>query len=149
MNLFYRGPMMHTPSFQLVQIAGEESRHKAWEAALFQSNTRTLFHIINRYIANGKRTIAITVAAVHGVFATVCIGTATVGIPLHMHSAGLTVFVGSFHNSRFGHFQFTKFSEKNVIMLSTFFAQSVLCVQATLNMTGFDKKSYIISFPRA
>jgi hypothetical protein len=48
-----------------------------------------------------------------------------------MHSAGLTVFVGSFHNSRFGQFQFTKFFGKLVTRLSTLFAQSVLCVEVT------------------
>jgi hypothetical protein len=122
--LFDRGPVMHAPALELVQVACEECSHKPWKTTFSQSNPRALFHIVDRNVAHGKCTIAIAVAAIHGVFATVCIGSTTFFIPLHVHSAGLTVFVGSFHNSRFRHIQFTKFFGKLVTRLSTLFAQS-------------------------
>ena len=137
---------MHAPALELVQVTCEEWCHKSWKTTFSQSNPRALFHVVNWNIAHGKLTIAITVAAVHGVFAPVCIGSATFFIPLHMHAAGLTVFVGSFHNSRFGHFQFTKFFGKSVTWLSTLFAQSVLCVGGIKILAPVAKKSLYYLF---
>lgn len=137
---------MHAPALKLVQVTCEEWSHESWKTTFSQSNPRALFHVVNWNIAHGKLTIAITVAAVHGVFATVCIGSATIFIPLHMHSAGLTVFVGSFHNSRFGQFQFTKFFGKLVTRLSTLFAQSVFCAEVTQILALLTEKAYMICF---
>ena len=125
---FYCCPMMHAPTFQLMQIAREKRCHESWKSTFFQPNPGALFHIINWNIAHGKLTCAITVAAVHGVYATVCIGSATVGIPLHMHSAGLTIFVGSFHNSRFGLFSIYKNSWKNRhLVVNSFCSIGFMC----------------------
>jgi len=52
-------------------------------------------------------------AAVHHIPAAIGIGASTVVIPLHRHSAGLTVFVHSFHAVEFEYIQDNKFRWKS------------------------------------
>ena len=100
----YRGiiTLLHShnvdlPTLQLVQIPGKETGNEAREPGFFHFTPHPLFHILNCNVANGELATLEAMAAVHSVPASIGMGTTTVFIPLHRHSAGLTVFVRSFH----------------------------------------------------
>lgn len=97
-QLFHRH-VVDLPAFQFVQVTGEKAGYKTREANGFQFSPYLYLHILNCNVAYGEMATLVAMAAVHDVPATIGVGASTVFIPLHRHSAGLTVFIHSFHSS--------------------------------------------------